>query len=102
MTELKRAVRTFRTAVEAIQAALEGDLHGYIHVWPEHWLGVKIDRDDCRAVAVVDATVVSHRDRRVFRNGIGQRASLMPREKALRGALLHAVSILKTFEEYAA
>lgn len=98
MTELERAIQTFERNVRDIETALKGDVHGYVHVWPKHWLAVKTDGDDCRAVHVKDATVISIRDKRKFFNGARERAVLMPREKALCGALVHAVEILETFQ----
>jgi hypothetical protein len=98
MTELERAIQTFELNVADIKAALAGDVHGYIHVWPKHWLGVKINNDVCHVTSAQDATVVSGRDKRKFYNGARERATLMLREKALCGALVHAVSILETFQ----
>jgi hypothetical protein len=92
-------LHVLRNNVETIKRALDGDTSGHVYVWPEHWLGVKFDRDNCRAVAVDMATVVSARSKPlVFTNGHKQRAIRMEREKALIRAFVHAKTILADFE----
>ena len=101
-------LKIFSSNVAAIQFELDlikqrdRKLSDCVFVWPNHWLAVKLGRqDECRAVGIVHATVVSARDKRVFTNGNRERAILMDREKALCGALVHAVEILENFKEHA-
>jgi hypothetical protein len=49
-------LNVFRSNVETIKRALNGDTSGHVYVWPEHWLAVKFDRDNCRAVGITLAT----------------------------------------------
>jgi hypothetical protein len=90
---------TFESNIEAIKTALRGDTSGYVYLWPRHMLAVKFNKDNCRAVGVVDATIVRSNDRHVFTNGNGDRATLILREKALCQALVHAVTIHNDFKE---
>ena len=97
-------IKTFQTNIDQIKfelALIKNRSHkanDCVFVWPDNWLAVKISQGEVRAVGVAHATPVSSQDRRVFTNGNKAKAILMDREKALCGALVHAVSILDQFK----
>jgi hypothetical protein len=90
-------IATMLDNVERLKAAITiCDLQlnpGYVFVWPEYWLGVCVKGDQSRACGVDQATITHRADRRVFTNGKGEQASLMPLRRALEGALAHAVKV---------
>jgi hypothetical protein len=96
-------LRVLRSNVAKLETALTAErnsrTYGYVFVWPEYHLAVKVNNDVCHAVAVDLATVVSGRDNRVFFNGRKDRAVLTLREDALSHALAHARDMLENFED---
>ena len=79
---------------KALQIAKQQINPGYVFVWPEYWLGVRLVAggkvNGCR----LDQGFVTHRaDRRVFTNGHGVQAVLMPLVRALEGALAHGIEV---------
>ena len=102
-TELTAAaaevLATFANNVEALKTAIAVcDLQpnpGHVFVWPQYWLGVYVtaSKTGCQAVAMNRATIVRKEDKRVFTNGHGEKAVLMPTREALEGALAHALKV---------
>jgi hypothetical protein len=67
---------------------------GFVWVWPQYWLAVKLlDNGQTRGVGVAHATVTSSYDKRVFTNGKDEAAVLMPLIGALEGALKHGLEV---------
>jgi hypothetical protein len=110
-TEIKNAaaavISNMLDNVEELKSAIAVcDLHpnpGYVFVWPEYWLGVYVtgSKTACYAVGVQRATIVRKEDKRVFTNGKGEQAVLMPTREALEGALAHAIAVHADFTERA-
>ena len=97
---VNQILNNLRRNVASLERQLASDTSGYVFVWSKHWLGVKFDADNCRAVAVDLATVVRRSsDPRVFTNGNDERAILMDRATALNGALVHGRKMLAVFED---
>ena len=111
-TELKNAaaevIATMLDNVEDLRSALDAAKiirePGYVFVWPEYWLGVYVtaSKTACQAVSVHRATITHKADHRVFTNGKGEQAKLMPLREALEGALAHAIAVHADFAERAA
>jgi hypothetical protein len=102
-TELTAAaaqiISTMNDNVASLKAAIEvaklQPAPGFVFVWPQYWLGVYVtaSKAACQAVAMNRATVTHKGDRRVFTNGHGEKAVLMPLREALDGALAHALAV---------
>jgi hypothetical protein len=90
-------IATMLDNVERLKAAIticDQQLNpGFVFVWPEYWLAARVTEGRCQACGVDQATITHRADRRVFTNGKGEQATLMPLRRALEGALEHAIKV---------
>jgi len=106
-TEIKNAaadiLSTMLSNVETLEKALAvaKTLHepGYVFVWPTYWLAVRTAKDGMNACSVDKAFITHKADHRIFTNGHGEQAVLMPLVRALEGALTHGIAVHADFAE---
>jgi hypothetical protein len=96
LAAIAEVTETFNSNIEALKAAIEiakmQPAPGFVFVWPKYWLGVLVDGERSQAVRIDRATITHKADRRVFTNGAGVKAVLMPTLEALEGALAHSTA----------